>query len=177
MAEMALAQTAAAATVPLNRDLFLRNLIGELAGTLEEVVGLKEASGYISVVGQHIGAQIDRDYKAALSVSTLTREQVAEVLVDLKRRIQGDFHIIEQDDEKIVLGSGVCPFGDKVIGRRSMCMVTSNIFGVIAAENLGYGKVELRETIAQGHERCRVVVYLLPTPEAEAREGREYFKS
>jgi hypothetical protein len=29
-------------------------------------------------------------------------------------------------------------------------MMTSNVFGAIAAENLGYGKVELRETIAKG---------------------------
>ena len=31
--------------LPLNRDLFLRTLIRELAGTLEEVVGYEEAAG------------------------------------------------------------------------------------------------------------------------------------
>jgi len=36
--------------------------------------------------------------------------------------------------------------------------------------------VELQETIAQGAAGCRVVVYLSPTPEAEARQGREYFR-
>jgi len=40
-------------------------------------------------------------------VSRLTRDQVAAVLLDLKRRIQGDFYVIEQDDEKIVLGNRV----------------------------------------------------------------------
>ncbi len=99
--------------VPLDRDLFLRNLIRELAGTLEDVVGIEEASGFISVTGQAIGDQINRDYKHALAVSNLTREQVADVLVDLKRRIQGDFYIIEEDDEKILLGNRACPFGDK----------------------------------------------------------------
>src|SRR5688500_18299306 len=88
--------------VPLERDVFLRTLIRELAGTLQEVVGLEEASGFVSVVGQRIGDQINEEYKAALGVDRLTRAQVAEVLVDLKRRIQGDFYIIEQDDEKIV---------------------------------------------------------------------------
>jgi hypothetical protein len=53
------------ASVPLDRDVFLRTLIRELAGTLEEVVGLKDASGYISVVGRKIGEQMNRDYKAA----------------------------------------------------------------------------------------------------------------
>ncbi|MBX6746796.1 MAG: transcriptional regulator, partial [Acetobacteraceae bacterium] len=37
--------------VQLDRDGFLRRLLRELAGTLQEVVGLEEASGYISVVG------------------------------------------------------------------------------------------------------------------------------
>jgi predicted ArsR family transcriptional regulator len=164
------------AAVPLERDVFLRTLIRELAGTLQEVVGLDEASGFVSVVGQRVGEQINQGYKSALKVSNLSREQVAEVLVDLKRRIQGDFYIIEEDDEKIVFGNRKCPFEDKVIGRPAMCMMTSNVFGGIAAENLGYAKVVLEETIARGAPGCRVVVYLKPTPEADAAEGREYFK-
>lgn len=161
---------------PLERDVFLRTLIRELAGTLQDVVGLEEASGFISVVGQSMGRQIDQDYKAALEVSYLTREQVADVFVDLKRRIQGDFYIIEQTDERIVLGNRVCPFAEKVIDRPPMCMMTSNVFGSIAADNLGYAKVDLQETIATGASECRVVVYLKPTPEAEESHGREYFK-
>lgn len=160
--------------IPLGRDVFVRTLLRELAGTLEDVVGLKEASGFFSVVGQRIGDQIDQSYKEALGTSRLPREQVADVLVDLKRRIQGDFYVVEQDDAKIVLGNRACPFGDKVIGRSSMCMMTSNVFGVIAAENLGYAKVELRETIARGDAGCRVVVHLKPTAAAQAAEGREY---
>jgi predicted ArsR family transcriptional regulator len=152
--------------IPLDRDLFLRNLLRELAGTLEDVVGLEEASGFISVTGQAIGDQINRDYKHALAVSNLSREQVTDVLVDLKRRIQGDFYVIEEDDEKIVLGNRACPFGDKVLDRPSMCMMTSNVFGAIAADNLGYAKVELQETIAKGHPGCRIVIYLKQTPEA-----------
>jgi len=162
--------------IPWDRDRFLRSLIRELSGTLEDVVGLKEASGFISVVGQALGDQINKDYKAAYSVSELNREQVADAMVDFKRRIQGDFYIIEQDEEKIVLGNRACPFGDKVVGRPSMCMMTSNVFGAIAAENLGYAKVELQETIAKGYPGCRVVVYVKQTPRSEAVEGREYFK-
>ena len=156
--------------------MFLRTLLRDLAGTLQEVVGLEEASGFISVVGQEIGDEINQSYKDALAVDSLTREQVADVLVDLKRRIQGDFYVIEQDDEKIVLGNRACPFAEKVIGRPALCMMTSNVFGSIAAENLGYAKVVIEETIAHGDPGCRVVVHLKPTPEAEAAKGREYFK-
>src|SRR5438067_12868135 len=81
--------------VPLERDVFLRTLVRELAGTLQEVVGLEEASGFVSVVGQKVGEQINGSYKAALNVPELSRGQVAAVLVDLKRRIQGDFYIVE----------------------------------------------------------------------------------
>lgn len=161
---------------PMDRDVFLRTLIRELSGTLEDVIGLQDASGFISVVGQKMGRLIDEEYRAALEVPVLSREQVADVLVDLKRRIQGDFYIIEQSDEKIVLGNRVCPFGDKVLDRPSMCMMTSNVFGVIAAENLGYAKVELQETIARGHRGCRVVVYLRDTADSQAVQGREYVR-
>jgi predicted ArsR family transcriptional regulator len=161
----------------LDRDLFLRTMLRELAGTLQDVVGLDEAAGFISVVGQRIGDQIDAGYRRELAVSHLSRTQVADVLVDLKRRIEGDFRIVEQDDSRIVLENRRCPFGDKVIGRPSLCMMTSNVFGVIAAENLGQAKVELARTIAEGATGCRVVVHLQATPQAEAAKGREYFKA
>ena len=162
--------------LPLDRDVFLRTLIRELSGTLQDVVGLQEASGFVSVVGQRVGEQLDENYRAALQVPRLTREQVASVLVDLKRRIEGDFYVIEESDEKIVLGNRACPFAEKVLGRPSMCMMTSNVFGSITARNLGYAKVALEQTIAEGAPGCRVVVYLRQDAESERAQGREYFE-
>lgn len=162
--------------IPLERDVFLRRLLRELAGTLEDVVGTEEASGFVSVVGAAMGEQIDNDYRRALHVDRLTREQVGEVLVDLKRRIQGDFYIIEETDDRIVLGNRRCPFSEHVRDRPSLCMMTSNVFGHIAAQNLGYAAVELKETIARGHPGCVVVVHLKPTAEASP-EAREYYGS
>jgi predicted ArsR family transcriptional regulator len=165
-----------ALNVPLERDVFLRTLIRELSGTLQDIVGMEEASGFISVVGQRVGEQINEDYKSALAVSRLDRSQVAQVLVDLKRRIQGRFYVVEEDDDKIVLANSACPFAEKVLGRPALCMMTSNVFGVIAATNLGYAKVSIEKAIAQGDADCRVVVYLKPTEEAHAAKGREYFQ-
>ncbi|GHF67228.1 hypothetical protein GCM10010218_55880 [Streptomyces mashuensis] len=161
--------------VDLDRDVFMRTLVRELATSLESVVGLEEASGYISLVGQSVGSQINESYIRALGVRRLSREQVADVLVDFKQRIKGDFYLISQDDEKIVLGSRSCPFGDKALGRESMCMMTSNVFGTIAAQNLGYARVELEETIARGSSGCRVVVHLVPEVDMEDEPGREYY--
>lgn len=162
--------------IALERDVFLRTLLRELSGTLQDVIGLDEAAGFVSVVGQRVGDQINDSYRNALGVGTLSRHQVAEVLVDLKRRIQGDFFVIEESDQRIVFGNRACPFGDKVLGRPSLCMMTSNVFGSIAAENLGYAKVVLEETIAQGASGCRVVVHLQPSEEGDAVPGREYFR-
>jgi predicted ArsR family transcriptional regulator len=162
--------------VPLDPDLFMRTMLRELTGALQDIVGLEEASGMISIVGQSVGDQINEQYKAALKVQRLSPQQVAQVLLDLKRRIDGDFFIIEQSEDKIVLGNRRCPFGDKVLDRPSLCMMTSNVFGSITAENLGYAKVVLDQTIARGDANCRVVVYLRPTPESEGEPGREYLK-
>lgn len=160
--------------LPLERDLFLRNLLRELSGTLEDVVGLEEASGFIGVVGQRVGAWIADAYRSELP-GPWDKEQVAEVLVDLKRRIDGDFSIEAIEDDHMVLVNRACPFGDKVVGRPSLCMMTSNVFGHIAANNLGYARVALEETIARGAAGCRVVVHLRPSTDG-ARPGEiEYF--
>jgi len=163
-------------SIPLERDVFFRSLIRALSGTLQEVVGLDEAAGFLSIVGQRLGDQINALYRSALAVERLSPPQVAEVIVDLERRLGGDFSVIEQGDEKIVLGNRTCPFGEQVIDRPVMCMITSNIIGVIAAENLGYARVVLEETNARGASGCHVIVYLKPTPEAEATQGREFFQ-
>jgi predicted ArsR family transcriptional regulator len=169
----------AQAAIPLERDGFLRDLLRELSGTLQDVIGLDEASGFINVVGQRVGERIDSMYRVSLGGGKLSREQVPLVLVDLKRRIQGDFFVIEQDERKIVLGNRRCPFGDRVKGRPALCMMTSNVFGVIAAENLGYARVAITEAIAQGHAGCRVEIHLQPeaAPEPDGYACREYFSS
>ena len=161
--------------ISLERDGFCRSIINELSGLLQEMIGLEEAEGFISVVGQNIGSEVNAEYKDKLGVTKLNNEQIANVLVDLKTRINGGFYIVEQDDDKIVFGNSQCPFEDKVLGRPSLCMMTSNVFGTITAENNSYAKVVLDETIAQGCDKCKVTVYLNNTDECRASEGREYF--
>ncbi len=171
----AAASTGGMEGIGLERDRFLRLLLRELAGTLQDVVGLEEASGYISVVGAAMGEYIDKEYRRVLAVEHLSREQVSAVLVDLKHRIRGDFFVVEEAEDRIVLGNRACPFGEMVLGRPSLCMMTSNVFGSIAAQNLGYAGISLEETIAEGHSGCRVVIHLRPSASAEPGI-REYFR-
>ena len=162
--------------ISLERDGFCRTIINELSGLLEEMIGLEEAEGFISIVGQNIGNDINHEYKSKLGIDKLNHNQISDVLRDLKARINGGFYVLEQDDQKIVFGNTQCPFEDKVIGRPSLCMMTSNVFGTITAANTDYAKVVLDETIAQGSDKCKVTVYLSDTDESQASEGREYFK-
>jgi predicted ArsR family transcriptional regulator len=162
--------------LPFERDVFVRTLLRHLAGTLQEVVGLDQAEGFVAVVGQRIGDEIDGMYRTALQLERLDRATVTQVLVDLKRRIEGDFYVIEESDDKIVFGNRRCPFGDKVEGRPSLCMMTSNVFGAIAAENLGYAKVAIEQAIALGDRECRVVVHLRQDDESASATGREYVR-
>ncbi len=163
------------ADLDLDRERFLATLVTELAGVLQDTVGEEDSQGFIGLVGLRMGRAMDADYRRAAGVDVLDAEQVAEVLVDLKRRIGGTFEVVEATPERVVLTNSRCPFAHQVEGRESLCAMTSNVFGTITADNLGYAKVELPETIAKGDGRCRVVVHLAPGGAADAAPGHEFF--
>jgi hypothetical protein len=84
-------------TVDLDRDIFMRTLIRKLAGSLESVVGLHEASRYVSIVGTELGDDLNRAYTEERGTERMTQAQVTATLSDLKRRINGDFLVLEED--------------------------------------------------------------------------------
>lgn len=162
---------------PLDKDRFLRRLIRELSGQLEEIAGAEEANAFISLVGLRMGEWFAQTAASERGERPPSPETVARACVAAKRRIQGGFHVIEISTEKIVLGNTACPFGSAVTGRTSLCMMTSNIFGRIVARELGYAAVQLHETIARGDAGCLVTIHLQP-PARGACPGepaREYF--
>ena len=163
-------------SVPLERDVFLRSLLRELAGALQEVVGLDEAAGFISIVGQRIGDQINESYRTALGTPRLTREQVADVLVDLKRRIQGDFYVIERDEDRIVLGNRACPFAEKVEGRPSHVHDDVQRVRRHRRREPRLRPGDHRAGGRRGDSDCRIVIHLRPASGAEEGAGREYFR-
>ena len=159
---------------PVERDSFLQQIILDLADTIQSVVGAKDAKGFISIVGARMGDRLNERYQKNGAGSALDRAGVAHAMVDLKNRIDGDFRVIEENEDRIVLINRRCPFGSSVQGKPALCMMTSNVFGRLAAENLGYANVVIEEAIALGHTGCRVVVHLKPDAETEI-EGTEYF--
>lgn len=166
------------AELPLSRDRdqFMLELLRELSGVLEEIVGLDDAEGFISMVGNRLGRTMNAEYQSALGTDELTIEEVAQALVDLKARIDGGFTIEEVSGNQIVLVNTACPFGNYVKNRTSLCMMTSNIFGRIAANNRGYANVSIPEAIARGDRQCRVVISLdRPLPHTRDPNSREYY--
>ncbi|MEQ9491642.1 MAG: methanogen output domain 1-containing protein [Alphaproteobacteria bacterium] len=155
----------------------MQKMLRDLAGVLQDSIGIREASGFIAIVGARMGDTLNDLYRKAFQQKNLNADQVADSMVDLKRRIGGDFYVISHDDDEIVLGNRQCPFGKNVEGRPAMCMMTSSVFGRITAENLGYANVSVEESFAEGNDRCLVRVALNPkSPNKMGRPGREYFR-
>ncbi len=155
----------------LDKDAFMRSLIRELSGILEDTVGVQEASAYVNHVGLVIGRALNRDYRAACATDRLDKDQIAAALVHLKKRIGGGFSIERVDETGITLVNTACPFGDKVIGRPSLCRMTANVFGHIAAENAGFARVGIEAAIARGDAGCRVsIAFRKPQEDPQANE-------
>ena len=158
-------------TADLNKTRFYLEMIANLTSSLERVIGCEDAEGYLALVGSEMGRDLYKAYSSDAGLSDLPVEKVAEVLVDLKARIDGGFSIESIEDGKITLVNTRCPFAEKVVGRQSLCMMTSSVFGTIGSTAAGQANVDIQESLAAGDSRCRVVVYL-NQPEAP---GKRYF--
>ena len=155
----------------LEREVFLLSMINALSGTLQDVVGLKDAEGYISTVGERIGETICGAYRKSADSGEFSPEDLSYILTDLKARIGGTFEVEREEDGTIEFSNTKCPFGSFVNRRPSLCMMTSNVFGTIAATLHGEARVELLKTIANGDGCCSVLVHT----DGSAGGGRRYF--
>lgn len=156
-----------------NRALVDALLIG-LVETVENIAGVEDASVFVGSVAGQIGADLEQRYSEALGVQHVAREQLCNVLVDLENKAGGQFFVIEDRPERIVLGNSRCPLGKSVKGHPSLCMMTSNVLGRMTANAVGYAAVDIEKAIARGHRGCRVVIEL-SSPEL-GPETREYFR-
>jgi anti-sigma regulatory factor (Ser/Thr protein kinase) len=147
------------------RESFLRALVVRLAHGVELADGPERAEALVAQVGTDVGARMEEAFRAARTIEgALTHDQIAELCVELKAAIDGDFYVIAADEDRIVLGNRRCPFGDAVHHAPALCRMTSSVFGGIAARNRGVAAVDLEQRIAIGDDQCRVTVWLRPPP-------------
>lgn len=149
------------------REPFLLALVVQLAQEVERAQGPGAAQHAVAQVGMDVGAQMEKEFRLARGiVERLDPEQAAECYVRLKHAIDGDFYVLEANDERIVLGNHRCPFGEIVTHAPALCRMTSSVFGGIAARNFGEASVVLEQRIAVGDPQCVVVVDLQPGPDS-----------
>lgn len=148
---------------------FLNSMVGALCETIENVVGLEDAETFISIVGRRIG----RDARGGLAgPGPMPAGEVAKYLRDFKADIGGAFDIASVDGARITFTNTHCPFAEEARGRPSLCMMTTNVFGRVAADATGYARVNVIESIAKGDCRCLVTVELEKNGEGD---GHEFF--
>jgi predicted ArsR family transcriptional regulator len=160
--------------IDFDHDGLFNTLVADMAELLETIAGVDDACAYVSSIAARLGTDIEKQYKTALGLQHLNRNQLIEVLVDLKNRAGGAFSVIEQDEDRVVFGNCTCPLGQAAANHPSLCMLTSNIFGRLAANAVGYAAVDLEETIARGAAGCRVILHLKRTEVGP--DTREYFR-
>ncbi len=158
----------------LTAERFL-NMFVEQAGRMADGATCDALPAFIQKVVLSSSNLLEQNYRNQLQISgQLTREQYAELIVELKNAIGGKFYINEMNDNQIFLFTDRCPFGDIVENAPGLCHMTSSIFGGIAARNFGYAKVELKKRIALGSGHCEICIHSDPA-KAEDVIGDEYF--
>ncbi|MBB5760656.1 methanogen output domain 1-containing protein [Methylorubrum rhodesianum] len=159
--------------IRMDREIFMDLVVTTMGSLFEDTVGSGEAGGFISLVGLAVGEKIQEEYLQASGASHLDRRGMIDALLDMKRRIGSDFYVVEETEQRIVLGNRRCPFGELAKKCPSLCMLTANVCGHLAAESQGYARVDLPETIAAGASECRIVINLDPdTPGGGRRHHR-----
>lgn len=151
------------------RESFLRALVVQLARSVEMQAGPAEAEAAVAQVGTDVGQRMEEAFRLANDLTDrLTTDEIARLLVELKRAIDGEFFVVDVSDDRIVLGTHTCPFGDAVVQAPTLCRMTSSVFGGIARRNRGAAAVDLEQRIAVGDQQCRVTVWLRRPPDDRA---------
>src|SRR5690554_6282192 len=152
---------------------FLQTFVVELMNLCEEV-GTVEAEQIIERIAHSAGRFFEETFRAEYGIDqALDRGRYADLIIGLKNRIGGRFHLVSSNPECVRVASTCCPFGEGVRNSPELCRMTSSVFGAIAARNFGYAKVVLERRIALGHDGCQVGIYLNPET-AAGLPGIEY---
>lgn len=159
-------------------ETFAVAMITQITDMLEDTIGLEDVQGLVNLVAHRLARSLSREMQARKG-ERLDLAEVGGLCCGLKSRIGGRFTVTAHSDQGLELIGTRCPFQDQVKGRESLCLMTSGVFGRIAADNLGHATVTLSEAIARGHDRCVVRIALhdrgAPLPDHRSLFQREYF--
>lgn len=162
-------------TIDISNTDFRNEVLLELDSVLEDLFGKVESTSFLNIVATKLAESIISKYEHALGKRHFSVSELANLLVDLKQRIGGQFRIVDITSTSIRLRNSRCPFGERVRGNPSMCSMTSTVFGRIITKSANYAAVSIPKSIAKGHDGCDVVISLEPNVELN-EHTQEYFK-
>lgn len=158
----------------LTPDEFLHTFIDQ-ARSIAPFASCSSLQSFIHQIVLKTSSRMEEKYREVEALGgPLTPSQYADLIVELKNSIGGEFQVVSTDQQKVQIHTSRCPFGELVHSAPALCHMTSSIFGGIAARNFGYAKVELQRRIALGSDGCDICIHLNPTT-AETVLGDQYF--
>ena len=146
--------------IDIQQQHFYRKCLLDINDVLEQIIGTEESGAFVGLVANRLADFFMDAYRASSGHRRYSTTQLANLLVDLKRRIGGDFYIESVCASKIVLRNRRCPFGKEVVGNTAMCNMTAGVFGKIVAESQNYAAVSIDEAIAHGDKQCQITILL-----------------
>ncbi len=160
-------------------ERFQRNLIARLIDAISQQHGTGDGAHALSKIGKTLAAELAVALGDDPHAVPLGSEQIAAILVELKRRIGAKFQVVSVSSERIVLKNSYCPFAESAVGRPMLCELTSSVMGRMVAGQTGYARVHIPKSIAQGDDGCIVVIELTPSQAGAAVDrglvpSREY---
>jgi DNA-binding NtrC family response regulator len=161
---------------PSRAVAFLQSFVAEIAKAMDrtECPGCAAHLEQIEQIGLTAGVCLEEKAREVIgSPRPMDQDHYADLIVEIKNQIGGQFSRASGEAGMVRVVNSRCPFGEQVKHAPSLCRMTSSVFGGIAARHFGYAKVELRQTIAGGHDACDVCIYLDPHVAAR-NEGTEY---
>jgi predicted ArsR family transcriptional regulator len=160
--------------VDVDQTRFYRQCLLELNDVLDKVLGNDESTAFVGLVASRLADFFISAYREAHGRRHYSPMQLAQLLIDLKARIGGDFYLSDITGRKIVLRNRQCPFGNGVLGKNSLCSMTAGVFGKVVAESNQYAAVSIDEAIAKGDAQCKVTI-LLQVEDNSDGHYREFF--
>jgi signal transduction histidine kinase len=159
---------------PLTRESLMLQLITHLSKLTYSLFDDHFSREYIMAASLRMAQAIDKKCKEAYGNDDhLSLEQFINLQLSTSDKL---FHLTEKAENKVVVCSNTCPF-EKIINEvPNLCMVTSAIFGGIAALNFGFSKVSLRKQIVLGDSCCEVCIYVKNDEESAQEDGIVYTK-
>lgn len=123
-------------------------------------------------IGSSLGREVIRQVRQSNTVSrAFTREDYLRCGEWMKAHWGWEHDIRIDSPDEIRIHAPTCPFNKLAAEDSLICQVEAAIFGSIAGDQFGYGKVVVERGLGAPPRNCHLTVYLERTPHNVTQEG------